>query len=123
MPRPWPACRLLSRGPAPVPPIARHRAARNRWRRAPASGPALPRPPSPDPPRSPTSGGDSLQPAGPPRDPEREHHVDRGMRQLGLPDGEPGTDQVDDGQYSGDPEPRSGFEDHDAILVNDSWYA
>src|SRR5713101_665841 len=67
--------------------------------------------------------GTLAQPAGPRREPEREHHMDRGMRQLGLPDGEPGTDQVDDGQYSGDPEPRSGFEGHDAILVNDSWYA
>src|SRR5882672_799051 len=64
--------------------------------------------------------GTLTQPAGPPREPEREHYVDRGMRQLGLPDGEPGTDQVDDGQYRGDPEPRSGLEGHDAILVNDS---
>src|SRR5712692_10005021 len=64
--------------------------------------------------------GTLAQPAGPPREPEREHHVDRGMRQLGLPDGEPGAHQVDDGQYSGDPEPRRGSEGHGEILLNDS---
>src|SRR5438445_401792 len=52
------------------------------------------------------------QALGPEPEPDGEHHVYRGMRRLGCPGREPGSDGVDAGEHEGDRVPRRGLEGH-----------
>src|SRR5207249_12092057 len=60
--------------------------------------------------------GTPPQALGPNSERERGPPVNDGMRRLGLPEREPGCDQVGDAQHGGDRVPNGGLEGHGEVL-------